>query len=163
MMRTREVKVQPANYTKVVAAIFVCTFTSGVVLGAAVLTLLASWREQSVVVEPSVVVMEPAGTPVAAPVVSSMALRRTPKSRGRGTLFVGPGHVLYPTAEFLAANRLQGPTSTSRAEQAELDAFAAQCIHPSMDRSGTNGHKLRFKCVECRTIWSGSGIATEDD
>ena len=55
-----------------------------------------------------------------------------------------PGHWQYPTAAFLQneANLVQRPSLPS-------------CAHPFLDRTGTNQHKLRYKCEECGGIWSG--------
>ncbi len=69
---------------------------------------------------------------------------------------------LYPTAAFLSEYWAEGPRSEDNAEQKELDHLARRCRHPILDRQGTNGYKRRFKCMACRTIWSGP-LSTEEE
>ena len=65
------------------------------------------------------------------------------------------GHPLYPSETFLRQHWLEGPWRADRDEQQKMNKIVRECSHSLLDRNGTNGHKRRFKCCACETIWSG--------
>jgi hypothetical protein len=86
------------------------------------------------------------------------------KSSAKGTRFVSPDDPVYPTTASLKEYWAEGPKSDDEAEQERLDWLARRRSHPTLDKSGTNGFKRRFKCIACRTIWSGPlAMMTEDE
>ena len=81
--------------------------------------------------------------------------RPQPKAAAHGPQRVPVGHPLYPSETFLRQHWLEGPWRADRDEQQKMNKIVRECPHGVLDRNGTNGHKRRFKCVACETIWSG--------
>ena len=87
--------------------------------------------------------------------------RPQPKASAHGPQRVSVGHPLYPSETFMRQHWLEGPWRADRDEQQKMNKIVRECSHSLLDRNGTNGHKRRFKCCACETIWSGPYF--EDD